>query len=106
MVSNTWNFCRKLVQFLRYIAIMSENETNACPSPVLSWVSVGLQVTKTTGTNPKLQVAHELEYRVVSSAGTADRQNLVARSRRETRGVELKNPLAEELGTVEISRQQ
>ena len=39
---------------------------------VLSWVSVGLQVAMTTCSNPKLQVAHELEYRVVRSAGAAD----------------------------------
>ena len=51
---------------------MSENQINACPILVLSWVSVGLQVAMTTCSNPKLQVAHELEYRVVRSAGAAD----------------------------------
>ena len=51
---------------------MSVNPTNVCPILVLSWVSVGLQVAMTTCTNPKLQVAHELEYRVVRSVGTAD----------------------------------
>ena len=30
--------CGKLVQFLRYNAIMSENQINACPILVLSWV--------------------------------------------------------------------
>ena len=72
MVSNTTSLCGKLVQFSRYIAIMSEKQINACPILVLSWVSVGPQVASTVSTNPKLQVAHELEYRVVRSAGTAD----------------------------------
>ena len=39
MVSNTRSLCGKLVQFLRYIAIVSENQINACPILVLSWVS-------------------------------------------------------------------
>ena len=65
-------FVWKLVQFLRYIVIMSENQIHACPILVRSWVSVGLQVAMTTCTNPKLQVAQELEYRVGRPAGTAD----------------------------------
>ena len=67
VVSNTRSLCGKLVQFLRYIAIMSENQTNACP-----WVFLGLKAAMTPCTNPKCQVAHELEYRVVRSAGAAD----------------------------------
>ena len=51
---------------------MSENQINACPLLVLSWVSVGLQVAMTTCASAKLQVAHELEHRDVKSAGTAD----------------------------------
>ena len=39
LVSNTRSLCGKLVQFLRYIAIMSENQINACPIFVVSWVS-------------------------------------------------------------------
>ena len=39
MVPNTRSLCGKLVQFLRYIAIVSENQINACPILVLSWVS-------------------------------------------------------------------
>ena len=35
MVSNTRSLCAGLVQFLRYIAIMSENQINACPILVL-----------------------------------------------------------------------
>ena len=72
MMSNTRTLCGKLAQFLRHIAIMSENQINACPILVLSWVSVGPQVVMTVCTNPKLQVSHELEYRVVRSAWTAD----------------------------------
>ena len=54
IVSNTRSLCGKLVQFLRYIAIMSKNQMNACPNLVLSWASVGLQVAMTTCTNPKV----------------------------------------------------
>ena len=72
MVSNTRSLCGKLVQFSRYIAIMSENPINACPLLVLSQVSDGPQVAMTACTNPKLQIAPELEQRVVRSAGTAD----------------------------------
>ena len=53
MLSNKQSMRGKLVQFSRYIAFMSENLTNVCPILVLSWVSVGLQVAMTTGTNPK-----------------------------------------------------
>ena len=74
MIPNTWSLCGKLVQFLLYNAIMSENQINVCPILVLSWVSVGLQVAMTTGTNPKLRVAHELECQVVRSAGAADEE--------------------------------
>ena len=35
-------------------------------------LSVGLQVAMTTCTNPKLQVAHELEYQVVKRAPTEE----------------------------------
>ena len=72
MVSNTRSLCGKLVQFLLYIAIVSANQINACPILVLLWVSVGLSVAMTTCTNPKCQVAHELEYRVVRSAVATD----------------------------------
>ena len=72
MMSNTRSLCGKLVQFLRHIVIMSENQINAWPILVLSWVSVGVQVAMTTCTNPELQVAHELKYRVVRSARTGD----------------------------------
>ena len=51
---------------------MSENQINVCPILVLSWVSVGLQVAMTSGTNPKLRVAHELECQFVRSVGAAD----------------------------------
>ena len=71
-VSNTRSLCGKLVQFSRYIAIMSENPINACPLLVLSQVSDGPQVAMTACTNPKLQIAPVLEQRVVRSAGTAD----------------------------------
>ena len=71
-MSNTRSLCGTLVQFLRSIAIISENQINACPILVLSRVSVGLPVAMTSCTNPKLQVAHELEYQVVRSAETAD----------------------------------
>ena len=70
-MSNKQSLLGKLVQFLRYIAIMRENLTNVCPLLLLSWVSVGLQVA-TTGINPKLRVAHELECQVVRLAGAAD----------------------------------
>ena len=72
MISNKRSSCGKLVQLLRYNAIMSENQINVCPILVLSWNSIGLQVAMTTGTNPKLRVAHELECQVVRSAGAAD----------------------------------
>ena len=49
-----------------------KKKKNVCPFLVLSWVSVGLQVAMTTGTNPKLRVAHEQENQVVRSAGAAD----------------------------------
>ena len=64
-------FAWQVATVLAYIAIMSENLTNVCPILVLSWVSVVLQVAMTTGTNPKLRVAHELDYQVVRSAGAA-----------------------------------
>ena len=88
--------------FLRYIAILSKNQINVCPILVLSWVSVGAM---TTCTNPKLQVTHELEYRVLRSAGINDGE-VELRARRETRGVELKNPSAEELnsGTTMVTQ--
>ena len=71
-MSNKRSLRGTLVQFLRYIAIMSENQINVFPILVLSSVSVGLQVAMTTGANPKLRVAHELECQVVRSAGAAD----------------------------------
>ena len=37
-MSNKQSLRGKLVQFLRYIAIMRENLTNICPLLVLSWV--------------------------------------------------------------------
>ena len=48
MMSNKRSLRGKLAQFVRYIAIMSENLVNVCPILV-------------SGTNPKLRVAHELE---------------------------------------------
>ena len=74
MVSNTRSLRRKLVQFLRYITIMSENLNSVYPILVL-WVSVGLQVAMFTSTNPKLTVAHELEFIVAKSVGAADGEN-------------------------------
>ena len=53
MMSNTRSLCGKLVQFLRHVVIMSENQINAWPILVLSWVSVGVQVAMTTCTNPE-----------------------------------------------------
>ena len=70
--SNKQSLRGKLVQFLRHVTIMSENQINVCPIIMLSLVSVGLQVAVITGTNTKLRVAHELECQVVSSAGAAD----------------------------------
>ena len=87
MVSNKRSLRGKLVQFLRYIAIMSENLTNVCPILVLSWGSVGLQVAMTTGTNPKLRVADKLECQVERSAGAAA-QLYTSCVGRETRGIE------------------
>ena len=54
---------------------MSENLNNGYPILVLSWVSIGLQVAMITCTNPKLTVAHELEYKVARSAGAAVGEN-------------------------------
>ena len=75
MMSNKRSFCDEFVQFLLYITIISENLNNVYPILVLSLVSVRLQVAMTTCANPKLTVAHELEYRVVRSAGAADGEN-------------------------------
>ena len=45
MMSNKRSLCGKLVQFLRYIAIMNENQINVCPILVLSsrfgWTTSG-----------------------------------------------------------------
>ena len=59
----------------------------------------------TTCTNPKLQVAHELEYRVVRSVGTADGE-IGLRAPEDKLVVELKNPSAEELdsGTTVVTQ--
>ena len=75
---------------------MSENQIHVCPILVRSWVSVGLQVAMTTCTNPKLQVAHELEYRVVRSAGTADGVES------HTRSHELEYRVVRSAGTADV----
>ena len=48
---------------------------------------VRIRVAMITCTNPKLTVAHELEYRVARSAGEADGENEL-RAERETRRIE------------------
>ena len=100
MVLNTRSVCGKLVEFLRYIAIMSENQINTCPIVVLSWVSIGLQAAMTTCTNPQCQLAHELEYRVARSAVAADGEIELRAPEEKPVELNLKNTSAEERSTV------
>ena len=76
MVSNTRSLRGKLV------TIMSDNKM-CCRG-----FRLGYTWPMITCTNPKLTVAHELEYRVVRSSGAADGENEL-RAKRETRRIEL-----------------